>query len=60
MVLTETDLVQSSLHWDLPYLEQNMGSAKHTVYVSKSRYFMYFDERKVRSNVVLVRYIILV
>ena len=47
VVLTDTDLVQSALHWDLSYLEQNMGPAKHTVYVSKSRYFMYYDERKV-------------
>ena len=47
MILTDTDLVASALHWDLSYLEQNMGPAKHTVYVSKTQTFMYFDDRKV-------------
>ena len=47
VILTDTDLVASALHWDLSYLEQNMGPAKHTVYVSKTQTFMYFDDRKV-------------
>ena len=47
VVLLGTELVASSLHWDLPYLLQNLGSAKHTVYVSKTRDFKYFDDRKV-------------
>ena len=50
MLLTDTELVSSALHWDLPYLEHHMGSAKHTVYVSKTNKFMYFDDRKVRIN----------
>ena len=47
VVLTQTDLVSSALHWDLEYLEKHMGGAKHTVFVSKSKKFMYFDDKKV-------------
>jgi hypoxia-inducible factor 1-alpha inhibitor (HIF hydroxylase) len=50
VVLTDTNLVSSALHWDLPYLEQHMGPAKHTVYVSKTRKFMYFDDRKLANH----------
>ena len=47
VVLLGTELVSSALHWDLLYLLQNLGSAKHTVYISKTRDFKYFDDRKV-------------
>ena len=40
-------MVTPALRWTLPYLEENMGSTKHTVYLSKSRTFMYYDEKKV-------------
>ena len=40
-------MVTPALRWTLPYLEENMGSSKHTVYLSKSRTFMYYDEKKV-------------
>ena len=44
-----TDLVASALHWDLPYLEKNMGNAKHTVFLSRTHDFMYYDDRKVKD-----------
>ena len=51
VVLMGTELVASALHWDLPYLEKNMGNAKHTVYISRTHDFMYFDDRKVHIHV---------
>ena len=50
MILTGTELVAPALRWSLPYLEENMGSSKHTVYISKSRVFLYFDDKKVRVH----------
>ena len=50
VVLMGTDLVASALHWDLPYLEKNMGNAKHTVFLSRTHDFMYYDDRKVQSS----------
>jgi hypoxia-inducible factor 1-alpha inhibitor (HIF hydroxylase) len=47
VILTGTNLVTPALRWTLPYLEENMGSSKHTVYISKSCTFMYYDEKKV-------------
>ncbi|CAI8026310.1 Hypoxia-inducible factor 1-alpha inhibitor [Geodia barretti] len=47
VILTGTNVVTPALRWTLPYLEENMGSTKHTVYLSKSRTFMYYDEKKV-------------
>jgi len=47
VILSGTNLVAPSLNWSLTYLEENMGGAKHTVYLSKSREFLYFDEKKV-------------
>jgi hypoxia-inducible factor 1-alpha inhibitor (HIF hydroxylase) len=49
VILTGTNVVAPSLRWTLPYLEENMGSSKHTVYLSKSRIFMYYDEKKVSA-----------
>ena len=49
MILTGTDLVSPALHWTLPYLEDNIGGGKHTVYISKSTKFLYFDDKKVVS-----------
>jgi hypothetical protein len=47
VILTGTDLVSPALHWTLPYLEDNIGGGKHTVYISKSTKFLYFDDKKV-------------
>lgn len=52
VILTGTELVAPALRWNLPYLEENMGSSKHTVYISKSRVFLYFDDKKVSVHVV--------
>lgn len=60
MVLTQTDLVSSALHWDLEYLEKHMGGAKHTVFVSKSKYFMYFDDKKVSNFIIYLKATIIV
>lgn len=47
VILMGTDLVSPALHWTLPYLEDNIGGGKHTVYISKSTKFLYFDDKKV-------------
>jgi len=47
VILTGTDLVAPALRWNLSYLEENVGSSKHTVYISKSKMFLYFDDKKV-------------
>ena len=47
VILTGTDLVAPSLRWSLSYLEENIGTAKHTVFLSKTRQFLYFDDKKV-------------
>ncbi len=49
MILTGHDLVTPALRWNLKYLEDNIGSSKHTVYISRSKKFMYFDDKKVSS-----------
>lgn len=51
VVLTGTELVEPALRWTLPYLEDNIGSSKHTVYISKTKKFLYFDDKKVRIYV---------
>ena len=53
MILTGTNLVTPALRWTLPYLEENIGTSKHTVYISKSHTFMYFDDKKVDVSVLL-------
>ena len=40
------------MKWTLPYLEQHMGSNKHTVYISKdNKKFKFYDEKKVSQRV---------
>jgi hypoxia-inducible factor 1-alpha inhibitor (HIF hydroxylase) len=46
VVLVESDLVTSALHWDLPYLTENMGDGDCTVFSAQSRVFKYFDSDK--------------
>lgn len=46
VVLMEANLVNSALHWDLPYLTENMGDGDCTVFTAKSRIFKYFDADK--------------
>jgi len=47
VVLTGTELVDPALRWSLSYLEENIGSSKHTVYISKTKKFLYYDDKKV-------------
>ena len=46
MVITDTHLVQSAMHWNLEYLADHIGDGKFTVYTSKNKNFKYFDEKK--------------
>ncbi len=43
VVLTESELVRSALHWDLDYMASNMGDGMFTVYSSKNPVFRYHD-----------------
>eukprot|EP00731_Ephydatia_muelleri_P017582 Em0010g680a len=48
VLLTGSNLIAPAMKWTLPYLEQHMGSNKHTVYISKdNRKFKFYDEKKV-------------
>eukprot|EP00731_Ephydatia_muelleri_P017549 Em0010g647a len=47
VLLTGSNLIAPAMNWTLPYLEQHMGSNKHTVYISKdNRKFKFYDEKK--------------
>lgn len=46
-MITDSGLVRSALHWDLDYLQENIGDGKFTVYKSKNKRFQYFDDKKV-------------
>ena len=50
MVLTDSKLVGSALHWDLDYLEENLGDGDFSVYQSESHLFKYFDEKKIGNS----------
>ena len=55
MVLTDTNLVNSALHWDIDYLSKNMGNGTFNVYFSKNNKFKYFDEKRADSTKDFVR-----
>lgn len=46
VVLTDTDLVTSALHWDLEFLSEHIGDGDFIVHVSKNNNFQYFDDKK--------------
>ena len=46
VVLTDTSLVSSALHWDLDYLNRHMGNGSFNVYISKTNKFKYYDEKR--------------
>ena len=46
MLLTDTNLVESALHWDLEYMKNNLGDGDFSVYESENYKFMYHDEKK--------------
>ncbi|CAH1793965.1 unnamed protein product [Owenia fusiformis] len=49
VLLTDTKLVSTALHWDLEYLVGNLGDGQFSVYESKDQKFMYFDEKKAKE-----------
>ena len=49
VVIRDTNLVASALHWDLDYLEENIGDGRFTVYQSSNTKFKYFDEKKIEN-----------
>lgn len=50
MVLTNSHLVSSALHWDVDYLGDNLGDGLLSVYVSDSHIFKYFDAKKLARH----------
>ncbi|XP_023932189.1 hypoxia-inducible factor 1-alpha inhibitor-like [Lingula anatina] len=49
VLMTNTDLVKTALHWDLNYLEQHLGDGDFTVYTSDNDKFLYHDEKKMEA-----------
>ncbi|CAM1314576.1 HIF1AN (predicted) [Pycnogonum litorale] len=48
VVIQGTNLVSSALKWDLPYLQQHLGSDEVPVFLSNTNKFKYFDDSKIR------------
>ena len=46
VIIEDSNLVKSAFHWDLDYLEENLGSGDFSVYECDSHKFKYFDEKK--------------
>ena len=46
VVIEDTNLVSSALHWSLEYLQENLGNGTFSVYESDTHIFKYFDEKK--------------
>lgn len=49
MVLTDTNLVYPALKWDIPYLQENIGSGDFSVYIAENHKFLYYDEKKMAN-----------
>ena len=49
VILTNTKLVASALHWDMDYLTENMGEGMFTVYTSDTGHFKYYNDKKSSS-----------
>uniref|UniRef100_A0A2P2I6F5 Hypoxia-inducible factor 1-alpha inhibitor n=2 Tax=Hirondellea gigas TaxID=1518452 RepID=A0A2P2I6F5_9CRUS len=47
VVLTDAKLCDSALKWNLDYLAQHIGPAKHVVFASQCDEFKYYDETKI-------------
>lgn len=51
MLITNSNIVKQAVDkWTLEYLENNLGCANHTVFVSRNHKFKYFDEKKILSK----------
>ena len=46
VVLTDSNIVASALHWNMDFLEENLGEQACSVYESDSHLFKYYDEKK--------------
>ncbi|XP_076440326.1 hypoxia-inducible factor 1-alpha inhibitor-like isoform X2 [Babylonia areolata] len=46
VILTDTDLVQSALHWSPDHLASHIGEGQFTVYSSRNKKFLYYDDKK--------------
>ncbi|XP_060552574.1 hypoxia-inducible factor 1-alpha inhibitor-like [Ruditapes philippinarum] len=46
VILTDTNLVASALHWSLDYLADHIGDGNFTVYKSDSHKFKYYSDKK--------------
>lgn len=51
VVITDSKLIKSAEKWDLQYLEEHMGNANYTVYISKDHKFKYYDHERVVKNI---------
>lgn len=49
VVLTDTNLCDTALKWDLDYLAQHMGSERYMVFLSNNHKFKYYDEAKIKQ-----------
>ncbi|KAM9559673.1 hypoxia-inducible factor 1-alpha inhibitor-like isoform 1-T1 [Salvelinus alpinus] len=49
LVLTDTNLVYPALKWDVPYLQENIGSGDFSVYIAENHKFLYYDEKKMAN-----------
>ena len=43
-------MVASALHWDLEFLEENLGEEACSVYESDNHLFKYYDEKKLSKH----------
>nr|CAI5821854.1 unnamed protein product [Callosobruchus analis] len=51
VLLTESNIAKPAVEkWTLEYLEDNLGKCGHTVYVSKTHKFKYYDRKKILSK----------
>ena len=49
MLLKDSGLTASALHWDLEYLADHMGRGHNTVFTSATDQFRYWSEDKVKN-----------
>lgn len=46
VVIPDTNLVSSASHWNIDYLQENIGNGKFMTYFSNNKRFKYFDDKK--------------
>jgi hypoxia-inducible factor 1-alpha inhibitor (HIF hydroxylase) len=50
VIIPDSNLVSSARHWNIDYLQNNIGDGKFMTYVSNNQKFKYYDDKKC-SNV---------